>query len=109
MMPGDDMDLTDASMLDPGDLLAAARAESVEDLVWALQVRATMGWNTEDIAAYILSSLISSQGAARAAVAERDAAREELTEAREIIETLTEQLGRARRLPRWLRWLGGVR
>jgi hypothetical protein len=108
MMPGDD-ELTDSAMLDPDDLLDAARAESLEDLLWALQMRGAMHWSAEELGAYILSALVSTLGAARAAQAEREEALERLAEAEEIIETLTRQLGWARRLPRWLRWLGGVR
>jgi hypothetical protein len=108
MMPGDD-ELTDSAMLDPDDLLDAARAESLEDLLWALQMRGAMHWSAEQLGAYILSALVSTLGAARAAQVDRDAAQQQLAEARQTIETLTRQLGRARRLPRWLRWIRGIR
>lgn len=84
--------LTDDTVLDPEDLLAAAQAGSLEDMLWALELRVALGWDRTQIAQYILRTVARASARADLAFEQLAIADAAMVEATETITRVTARL-----------------
>jgi len=84
--------LSDEAVLDPNDLLAAVEAGSVSDLIWALQIRAEMGWSGQRTAEYVLHTMAGCWVGEQAALRQLAAAQEVIFRTQAQLEAIRGQL-----------------